>query len=389
VSQVWQYGDCYRNLRDHRSRYRCRLCVGGRTFKLGAGNSTSNAVAHLRVHNISVIGRERETPSEIDRETNSPISTSYHSFVNIVKIEVLKDRLLQWIISDNVPFSVVESDRFLKILNYLNPGIEDKIGGRRTLSRMLVLEFQRCQTLMKSLLAISLSKIHLSFDLWTSPNQLAIVGIVAHWIGQVGQVGQVGNPRCQCALIAMKSLDSSHSGDNIANVIIPVIQEYEIQDRLGVFVADNADSNDRAIAAILQHFGQLPANGDISSRRSRCLGHIVNLAAKAFLFGKDTQAFEEVGEDSSMADIKRAQETWRKRGPVGKLHNIVVYIRASPQRRAHFKRVLVEESDEQQDDGKFTTATVQEQSTSKFSCGAFLRSLPVDLWVITRSILVS
>ena len=30
-----------------------------------------------------------------------------------------------------------------------------------------------------------------------------------------------------------------------------------------------------------------------ASRRSRCLGHIINLAVKAFLFGKETAAFKE------------------------------------------------------------------------------------------------
>ena len=32
---------------------------------------------------------------------------------------------------------------------------------------------------------------------------------------------------------------------------------------------------------------------NVVSRRSRCLGHIINLATKVFLFGKETAAFEE------------------------------------------------------------------------------------------------
>ena len=40
--------------------------------------------------------------------------------------------------------------------------------------------------------------------------------------------------------------------------------------------------------------------------------------------------------------------TWRKRGPVGKLHNLVVYIQRTPQRRHAFEQIL--NSPDQQED---------------------------------------
>jgi hypothetical protein len=65
----------------------------------------------------------------------------------------------------------------------------------------------------------------------------------------------------------------------------------DVVDRLGFFIGDNTSVNDTAIRVIL---GQLrPDIKEPDSRRVRCLGHIINLAAKAFLFGKDADAFEE------------------------------------------------------------------------------------------------
>ena len=77
-------------------------------------------------------------------------------------------------------------------------------------------------------------------------------------------------------------------------------------------------------------------------RRGRCAAHIINLAAKAFLFGNDIEAFEVAveGEGSATADslrLKIAQAEWRKRGAVGRLHNLVVFVRASAQRREAFR----------------------------------------------------
>jgi hypothetical protein len=68
-----------------------------------------------------------------------------------------------------------------------------------------------------------------------------------------------------------------------------VIEEYEIKDLLGYFVLNNASSNDTCVREILK---QLRPEFDSKQRRLRCFGHIVNLAAKAFLFGEDAEAFE-------------------------------------------------------------------------------------------------
>jgi len=55
--------------------------------------------------------------------------------------------------------------------------------------------------------------------------------------------------------------------------------------KLGYFIADNDGRNDTCIRAILKKH-RLDIK-DPNSRRVRCLGHIINLAAKAFLFGKN------------------------------------------------------------------------------------------------------
>jgi hypothetical protein len=86
-------------------------------------------------------------------------------------------------------------------------------------------------------------------------------------------------------------------------------------DRLSVFITDNAELNDTAIREILY---QLRPELQPKARRSRCLGHIINLAAKAFLFGISTKAFKAaisvINEDKAPVDsdaIKEAQKAWR------------------------------------------------------------------------------
>ena len=81
-------------------------------------------------------------------------------------------------------------------------------------------------------------------------------------------------------------------------------------------------------------------------RRLRCCGYIINLTAKAFLLGTDPEDFEDeinLAEQATIRDelnLPREQAKWRSRGPVGKFHNIVAYIRATPQRRQEFQAAV-------------------------------------------------
>ena len=58
---------------------------------------------------------------------------------------------------------------------------------------------------------------------------------------------------------------------------------------------------------------------------------------KGFLWGEDWEGFEgKVNTECEVEDASRALEAWRKRGPLGKLHNISTWILRTPQRRDKF-----------------------------------------------------
>jgi hypothetical protein len=61
--------------------------------------------------------------------------------------------------------------------------------------------------------------------------------------------------------------------------------------KLGYFIVNNDGRNDTCIRAILRKHRPNIKNPD--SRRVRYLGYIINLAAKAFLFSKNADAFKD------------------------------------------------------------------------------------------------
>lgn len=73
---------------------------------------------------------------------------------------------------------------------------------------------------------------------------------------------------------------------------------------------------------------------DPEERRLRCMGHIINLVAREALFGEDVDVFEV--ETAARQDLVDQLAIWRRKGPIGRLHNLVTWIYQSPQRRTRF-----------------------------------------------------
>lgn len=69
----------------------------------------------------------------------------------------------------------------------------------------------------------------------------------------------------------------------------------------------------------------------------RRAGHVLNPIAKAVLFDSDVDAFESELQDLSFEEQELGR--WRKQRPTAKLHIVVNYITASPQRVEAFEDI--------------------------------------------------
>ena len=96
---------------------------------------------------------------------------------------------------------------------------------------------------MRKELKSARSMISISFDLWTSPNGPAIIGVVGHFINKDGRRRQV--------VLGLREIVGEHTGENMAGVLIDLFRDYGIAGNIGYFMADNAESNDTCIDAVL------------------------------------------------------------------------------------------------------------------------------------------
>ncbi|KAF6528001.1 hypothetical protein HZS61_008303 [Fusarium oxysporum f. sp. conglutinans] len=128
-----------------------------------------------------------------------------------------------------------------------------------------------------------------------------------------------------------------------------VAHDYDLEPKLGCFMMDNAQDNDRAVLQLATRFGFDP-----DWRRLRCSGHVINLVVKAILYGKGVSKAER---QLQCCNDQESFSIWRQRGVIGKVHNIVRYITRSDQRRQHFETLQAEAL---QDDELFSLQLIKD-----------------------------
>jgi len=197
------------------------------------------------------------------------------------------------------------------------------------------------QLRIKDSLRLVTTRIHYSFDLWTAPNHRAYLGTVGHWIDESNQL--------RTALLGLRRFKGAHSGENQAQCFWNIVCEYEVQHLIGKFTMDNATNNDTALQFIRKHLEQIGITDfHPVQNRVRCFGHILNLCVKAFLWGYDVETIErEIGLGDDYQEDLVELLRWRRMGPLGRLHNILIYITRTPQRIDRFEeRVRAHNPDE-------------------------------------------
>ena len=114
-----------------------------------------------------------------------------------------------------------------------------------------------------------LSRIHISLDIWTSPNRFLLLAIVTHFTTYT--------QKKQKALLALKQVPG-HSSDDQFLILLLVLQDYGIVQKLRAIIANNASPNNVLCRLIEDYWGkELGLVWKATEWRIRCIGHIINL----------------------------------------------------------------------------------------------------------------
>ncbi|KAJ5981346.1 hypothetical protein N7522_013767 [Penicillium canescens] len=203
----------------------CRQCSWSSRDSARYG-STSNLLAHLQAkHRIR---------SGSDITSSSTIGTTLDSFLTPAKERAgLEQMLIQWVVQTRQPFTVVEHPAFRALFEATGAILPIKTAD--TLFNRIKEEFRKNRTCVKEELASSSRTLALSLDVWTSENQIAIMGIIGHWISPEFEKRE--------ELLEFTDICGPHSGENLAEIVIRMLEELDVAPKLLTITGDNAANN--------------------------------------------------------------------------------------------------------------------------------------------------
>ena len=253
----------YFNARTGREEWRCKHC--NKAYTLTGG--TAAPARHLTDPPPNGHGLPREAPRAIKVASirtildNARLAAEEYprkrrrldgeagESIDPDQLEVL---YVRFITACSLPLRMVECPEFRALLAYLNHDIESCLPDTHTtVKKWIMRRYASEKDRVKQRIQSAKSQIHISRDLWTSPNSLAILGVVAHYVTEDGQL--------EHTTLAMKDIDGEHDGGNLASTILEVIEDWGFASKLGYFVMDNAGNNDTMMQALsLGRFGSPP-----------------------------------------------------------------------------------------------------------------------------------
>lgn len=252
--------------------------------------------------------------------------------------------LVQWVIQTRQPFTVVEHPAFRALIEAT--GVKLPIRTADTLFNRIKDEFHLDRACVKEKLAISSRTLALSLDVWTSENQIAIMGIMGHWISPEFEKRE--------ELLEFTDINGPHSGENLAEIVLKMLEELDIAPKLLTITGDNAGNNGTLCDSLHDELLKKYDNDDDRFRirplmrfRGRqsfipCLAHVLNLICKdvlASLRAGSAREAKAMLDDLAVNTSSAFNSLHSTKGAIMKIRLLTLWIARSPQRRQDWKEV--------------------------------------------------
>jgi len=137
----------------------------------------------------------------------------------------------------------------------------------------------------------------------------------------------------------------SYSGEDQFSILLPVLQDYGIEKKLGAIIANNAPSNNILYRIIEKHMEETyDKKWLINKWRIRYIGYIINLVVQAFLFTEvmdmeELKSYDLENENRELTYKKVRRARFRLLRPLNQEYNIVVHISGSSARTDVFRKL--------------------------------------------------
>lgn len=268
---------------------------------------------------------------------------------SVINVDAFREAQMLLSAHKHLPLNFVAWPEYQALLTAINPAVQEFLtDSGNTVAGDLNRAYDAHRESVQRSLSRARSRVHIAMDVWSSPQRKAYIAIHAQWVDE--------SYKLRKALLGLPNLRRAHAGAAMVPHLMKTIRQFDLAQRIGCFTGDNDAKNDTCLRQLAVELSrEFDVVIDPVTSRTRCAGHIINLAPQAFLFATSESALQaaidaakdelnEVTAADALHDQiqattgQKSQDRrrrrhdpsgWRSIGPMGKLHNIAVFIRNS------------------------------------------------------------
>lgn len=140
---------------------------------------------------------------------------------------------MKFVICSDQPFCIVESEDFRDIILGIHPSNYPlELPGRNKMKDLISERYKLMREVLQEEIKTSDSRLNFVIDCWSSANGHSFQGVIVSWISNDWEI--------KTAVLDLTRVIGVHSGENLADHFIEVLDNFGIYDKLLTITTDNA-----------------------------------------------------------------------------------------------------------------------------------------------------
>ncbi|XP_078440370.1 putative transcriptional regulator tpeD isoform X1 [Wolffia australiana] len=166
---------------------------------------------------------------------------------------------------------------------------------------------------------VNVDQVSLTVDAWTVENDCTLMGITVHWVDMSWNL-------CK-RFLAVRELVDKDNAESMADVILHVLKEFELESKVLAVTSDNASTNKKMMTILAEKLKDInmrfTADGHVP-----CVVHILNLVVQAgFKHLHITQPFLTNNPEEDSREVKVNEDISPQHANTTSLGNVVARVR--------------------------------------------------------------
>src|SRR6185436_11876996 len=149
----------------------------------------------------------------------------------------LRQLLVEWIISENQPISVIQSDAFHRFINALDSAFT--IPGEKLVKQIIHNTYNNTLSLLIKYIEDNAIFVNLTTDMWTGRNRQGFLGITCNYLDE--------NFKLHEQVLSIEYVRYPHTSIHIGDTILAILDEWGLREKTFIITTDNGANMKKAI----------------------------------------------------------------------------------------------------------------------------------------------